>query len=257
MSASSEPGPGPAEPPTAPGARARAVPLAKPARPGGASSVLLAVAVAGLALVAATDLLSVFAGVRLRGVVDGDTDFLTAPQQELDDAASFYDSVARYQVIAYVPCAIAFVAWFFHMRRLTGPLAPDRFRHGPGWAVAAWLIPFANFLLPYRVATDMWRAATPLPSEGTPYRERLWPIRLWWALFVLGILYNRVAGTKYDDAETLTDIDSGVAQYMVADALNIVAAAAAVHFAVRLTRMQRRKAAEGPRPAPPFTGAPL
>jgi hypothetical protein len=257
MSASSEPHQRPAGPPAEPGERAWAAASVPRVAPGRASSVLLAVAVAGLALVAVTDLVSIFAGVRLRGVMGGDTGFLTASQRELDDASDFYDAVARYQVIAYLPCAIAFVTWFFHMRRLTGPLAPDRFRHGTGWAIAAWFIPFANIWLPHRVATDMWRAATPLPSGQSPYRERLWPVHLWWALFAFGILFNRVAGTKYDDAEQWTDIRSAVTQYMVADTLNIAAAAAAVHFAVRLTRMQRRKAAEGPYLTPPFTGAAL
>ncbi|MFG1667059.1 DUF4328 domain-containing protein [Streptomyces sp. Y7] len=207
---------------------------------------LLVVAVAGLALAALCDVFSLFAGWRLRAVFEGDGGFLTAPQNDLESAASLYDTAARYQVIVYLPAAIAFVVWFFRMRRNTGLMAPDRFRNGPGWAIGAWLIPLANLWLPYRVAVDMWGAATPLPAEGERFRARLWPVNLWWGLFVFSVLFNRFAGTKYKNAETLTEIRDGVGQYMAADALHIAAAAAAMYFAIRLTTMQRFKAAEGP-----------
>ncbi|MFC5213515.1 DUF4328 domain-containing protein [Streptomyces coerulescens] len=206
----------------------------------------LVAAVAGLALVALCDVFSLVAGFRLRAVIDGDGGFLTAGQQDLDAAASLYDTAARYQVIVYLPAAIAFIVWFFRMRRATGLMAPDRFRNGPGWAIGAWLIPLANLWMPYRIAVDMWGAATPLPAEGERFRARLWPVNLWWGLFVLSILVNRFAGTKYRNAETLAEIRDGVGQYMAADVLHVVAAAAAMYFAVRLSTMQRLKAAEGP-----------
>ncbi|WP_228472857.1 DUF4328 domain-containing protein [Streptomyces cyaneochromogenes] len=183
-------------------------------------------------------------------MIDADGGFVAAPQQELDAAASLYETAGRYQVTVYLPAAIIFVIWFFRMRRNTGLMAPDQFRNGPGWAIGAWLIPLVNLWMPYRIALDMWGAATPLPAEGERYRARTWPVNLWWGLFVFSVLFNRYAGTKYKNAETLTEIKNAVVQYMAADVLHIVAAAAAVHFTVRLTAMQRLKATEGPfRPA--------
>ncbi|WP_369167542.1 DUF4328 domain-containing protein [Streptomyces sp. R28] len=221
-----------------------------PARAPASSLGLLAAAAGGLTLVALCDLFSLFAGFRLRAAIDADGGFVTASQQELEAASSLYETAGRYQVIVYLPAAIVFVVWFFRMRRNTGLLAPDQFRRGPGWAVGAWLIPLANLWMPYRIALEMWGAATPLPAEGERYRARTWPVNLWWALFAFSVLFNRYAGTKYKDAETLTEIRDGVVQYMAADVLHIVAAAAAVYFAVRLTAMQRLKAVDGPyRPA--------
>ncbi|MEU9050596.1 DUF4328 domain-containing protein [Streptomyces sp. NPDC048384] len=220
----------------------------RPLLPSGApasSRALLAVAAGGLALVALCDVFSLFAGFRLRAVIDGDGGFVTAPQQELDAAASLYDTAGRFQVMVYLPAAIVFVVWFFRMRRNTGLLTPDRFRNGPGWAIGAWLIPLVNLWMPYRVAFDMWGAATQLPAEGETHRTRVWPLNLWWALFVFSVLFNRYAGQKYRNAETLTEIKDAVGQYMAADVVHIAAAAAAIHFAVRLTAMQRRKAVEG------------
>ncbi|MGP2439346.1 DUF4328 domain-containing protein [Streptomyces sp. JW3] len=210
----------------------------------------------GLALSALADLFSLFAGFRYRAVVDGDAGFLTASEEELDAAASLYDTAARCQMVVLVPCAIVFVVWFFRMRRATGALAPDRFRSGPGWAIGAWLIPLANLWLPYRVAFDMWGAATVLPSDGGLPRTRLWPLNLWWGLFVAGILFSRIAGSEVDDAGTLAEVRDGVARYMVSDALHLLAAATAAYFAVQLTAMQRYKAVYGPYGAPPAQEAP-
>ncbi|MGW2055858.1 DUF4328 domain-containing protein [Streptomyces sp. NPDC001840] len=217
-----------------------------PGAPTAASHGLLAVAVAGLALAALSDLFSLFTEVRLRSVIDGDGGFAMAPQQELDAAASLYDTAAWFQAVVYLPCAIVFIVWFFQMRRKTGPLAPDRFRRGPGWAIGAWLVPLANFWMPYRIAFDMWGAATSLPADGERYRARVWPVNLWWGLFVSSMLLNWYAGRNYAAARTLTEIEEGVVLYTGADVLHILAAAAAVHFAVQLTSMQRLKAVEGP-----------
>ncbi len=211
-----------------------------------ASLGLLRAAVAGLAVVTLSDLFSLFAEIRYWAAIDGDDGFATVPQDKLEAVTSLYDTAARYQAIVYLPCAILFVVWFFQMRRKTGPLAPDQFRKGPGWAIGAWVIPLANFWMPYRVAFDMWGAATPLPADGERYRARVWPVNLWWGLFVLSTLSSWYAGREYQDAGMLTEIKDGLVLYTAADVTHIAAAAAAVYFAVQLTTMQRLKAAEGP-----------
>jgi hypothetical protein len=207
---------------------------------------LLAALSALLGVVALSDLFAVFAGARIRTLTAEDDGFAFVPQQDLDTATSLYQTAGNIQVIVYLPCAILFVVWFFRMRRDAGLLAPDRFRNGPGWAIASWFVPVGNLWMPYRVAVDMWGAATPLPTDGEPYRAPVWPVNLWWGLFVSSTLLSRFASSRYTDAESLTELRTAVTQYMAADVLEIAAAAAAVYFAVRLTAMQRLKATEGP-----------
>ncbi|MEV0976711.1 DUF4328 domain-containing protein [Streptomyces sp. NPDC049915] len=222
-------------------------PLPQGARP--SSRGPLIAAVAGLGAVALCDLFSLFAAARLRGLIKGDDGFRFADRQGLLDAYDLYETAHRWQVGAYLPCAVAFVVWFFLMRRATAPLGPDRFRNGPGWAIGAWAVPVGNLWLPYQVAIDMWYAATRLPADDEPYRAvRTWPVTLWWSLFVCGILLDRFSATRYHRTENLAELRGAVGQYMIGDVLNVAAAVAAVYFAVQLTAMQRRKATEG-RPA--------
>ncbi|KOU55103.1 hypothetical protein ADK57_45740 [Streptomyces sp. MMG1533] len=217
--------------------------------PGGvprSSRGLLALAAALLAAVALSDLFAVFVGARIYTLIDEDQGFVTGPQQELDAAYSLYQTAGNVQVVLYLPCAVLFVVWFFRMRRNTGLLAPDRFRRGPGWAVAGWLIPLVHFWMPYRVAVEMWGAAAPLPADGEPYRASIWPVNLWWGLFVSSTLFGRYAESRYDNADAVAEVRDAVMQYVAADVLDVAAAAAAVYFAVRLTNMQRLKVTEGP-----------
>ncbi|MGP4086691.1 DUF4328 domain-containing protein [Streptomyces sp. KR55] len=199
-----------------------------------------------LAAVALSGVFAVYAGVRLYTLIKGDFGFATAPQAQLDAAYSQYETAGKIQVCAYAPCAVMFIVWFFRMRRSTGLLAPDRFRNGPGWAIGAWFIPIANLWMPYRIALDMWGAASPLPADGESFRAPMWPVNLWWGLFVFNTLLSRYAARHFDRADTLVELRDAVMQYMVSDALEIAAAGAAVYFVVRLTAMHWRKTTEGP-----------
>ncbi|MGP4052504.1 DUF4328 domain-containing protein [Streptomyces sp. 2A115] len=199
-----------------------------------------------LAAVALSDLFAVYAGVREYTLIEEEGGFAFASQQELADADALYWTAGQLQGATFLACAIGFIVWFHWMRRYAGVLGPDRFRNGPGWAIGSWFIPLANFWMPYRIAVDMWGASTRLPADGEPYKVSFWPVNLWWGLFVTTTLFQRYAGQRYENAEALAEIRDAVLLVMVSDILEVAAAAAAVHFAVRLTAMQRLKAAEGP-----------
>ncbi|MFE5486614.1 DUF4328 domain-containing protein [Streptomyces sp. NPDC056527] len=207
---------------------------------------LLAGVSALLTAVAFSDLFAVYAGVRAYTLIDEDRGFALASQQELDDADALYQRAGHIQSVAFLVCAVVFIVWFYWMRRDGGVLGPDRFRNGPGWAIGSWFIPLANFWMPYRIAVDIWGASTRLPADGEPYKASFWPVNLWWGLFVTTTLFSRYAWRGYLDAEVASEVRDAVLLVMAADILDIAAAAAAVHFAVRLTAMQRLKATEGP-----------
>ncbi|MFF3847737.1 DUF4328 domain-containing protein [Streptomyces sp. NPDC002328] len=201
---------------------------------------------AGLALAAVSDLVSVYAGVRHFLEIDGDAGSVTLSQSELDAASSLSDTAVRWQGMVFLPCAIVFVLWFSRMRRATGPLAPDRFRDGPGWAVGGWIVPVVNLWMPYRVAFDMWAASTPVPRDGEDHRLRTWPLNLWWGLFVSAALFKVFGRIEYEKAETLPQLQDSLIWYAAADTLHMLSAPAAAYFAVQLTAMQRHKVSHDP-----------
>ncbi|MFC8711996.1 DUF4328 domain-containing protein [Streptomyces sp. NPDC057197] len=235
-------------------------PLSGPPPPSVPSRGFLVAALAGLALAALCDVFALVAGLRYHLATGEDGGLTLAAWRALDAAASRYDAAQRYQVVAFLPCAVAFIAWFHQMSRATGPLASGRFRFGTGWAVGGWFVPLANLWIPYRIAVDMWEAATPLPSEGDHHYPQIWPLKMWWALLVLSFPLGGLAKLSYDSAETMSDLRTGLELYFASDVLHLVAAGAAAYVVVRLTAMQRDKALYGPygkRSAPSSGAAPV
>lgn len=210
----------------------------------GAPRVLLAAVVALLAAVALSDLFAVYAEARTYALIDGDGGFAFAPADALDAAEALSRKAGVFHDMAFSLCVLVFIAWFHRMRRCAGALAPNGFTWGPGWAIGAWLVPLANFWRPFRIAVEMWTACVRPPvRSGEPAEVSFWPVNLWWGLFVLTGLTNAYTGRVQDRAETLGELKDALVQVMLSDALDVVAAAAAVHFAVRLTAGLRRRTA--------------
>ncbi|MEU2730233.1 DUF4328 domain-containing protein [Streptomyces griseoviridis] len=131
-------------------------------------------------LVALSDLYSVYTGARICTMIEGDRGFSFALVDAFDAAYTRYGTAATLPLVAYLPCAVVSVSWFHQLRRRIGLTAPDRFGDGPGWAIGSWLIPVGALWLPYRVALEMWSAATPASADGGVGRARNWPVHLWW-----------------------------------------------------------------------------
>jgi hypothetical protein len=88
-------------------------------------------------------------------------------------------------------------------------------RWGPGWAIGAWFIPFANFVIPYQVTVNARRGASPGQYGEDPVPG---VYTAWWLLFVAGELLSQVGGFHPSK-----DVDSLMT-------INLAAIASAVAF---------------------------
>ncbi|MFF3015682.1 DUF4328 domain-containing protein [Streptomyces sp. NPDC057939] len=206
-------------------------PLPTPAR--GTGRALLMGVCALLTASVAADLFSLYAGIRMHSEVLGDGGFLFVPEDRLATAEKLFSISDQFRALTMAACAAVFITWFHRMRRNAGALAPDRFRGGPGWAIGAWFVPFACFWMPYRIAVDMWTVGLRTAPAG---RSAFWPVNLWWGSFAGSVLLSAYGGMRYGRAEDLGALLDAVNVGIAADVLNVVAAGAAVHFAVRLSR---------------------
>ncbi|MGW6980944.1 DUF4328 domain-containing protein [Streptomyces sp. NPDC054932] len=198
--------------------------------PGPGRGLLVAVGVV-LAAAAVADLFSLYAGFRAHSAVEGDGGFAYLSEDRWEALYLLFSRVDQVRMPILVVCAAVFITWFHRARRSAGGLAPAGFRQGPGWAIGAWFVPVACLWLPYRIAVEAWTAGL-RGAEG-----RFWPVNLWWASFAGSFVLSRYADLRHRRAEDLGSFLDAVTLGMVADALSIVAAGAAVHFAVRLTHM--------------------
>ncbi|MFJ9372117.1 DUF4328 domain-containing protein [Streptomyces sp. NPDC101455] len=65
-------------------------------------------------------------------------------------------------------------------------------------------------------------------------------VNIWWTLWILSLLADRVSYLEYGDAAD--DIHAAVGQTLIHEAIHIAAAALAILVVLRLTRMQHEKA---------------
>jgi hypothetical protein len=63
-------------------------------------------------------------------------------------------------------------------------------RLSPGWAIGAWFIPLANFVLVYILFSDLWRSSDPSTTRGEGWRRLPGSplVRLWTVAYVGGAL---------------------------------------------------------------------
>ncbi|MFG2616751.1 DUF4328 domain-containing protein [Streptomyces sp. NPDC048507] len=213
---------------------------------------LLAVVVALLTAVALSDLLGVFADARSYVLIEGDGGFAFAPEGDYAAARLLADRAGLVHDMAFALCGLVFVLWFHRIRRRAGVLAPQGFTAGPGWAIGSWFVPLVNLWRPYRIAVEMWVACVrPAPGPGKPVRTSLWPVNLWWGLFVLTGLSSAATQRLRAGAGSLGELRAVLVPLMLHGVLETLAAAAAIHFAVQLTRAVRGG------PAGAQTGAPV
>jgi hypothetical protein len=113
---------------------------------------------------------------------------------------------------------VLFLVWF-HKAAVAARQLGRPARQTPGMAVAGWFIPFANFVLPARSATDFFR-------PGDPRRGSVAP---WWAAWLVATIATPLLMVGIG----LTGHDSGLdvlAVAVLAFVLWLAAAVAAIRF---------------------------
>ncbi|MEU5209948.1 DUF4328 domain-containing protein [Streptomyces sp. NPDC020742] len=160
--------------------------------------------------------------------------------QEIDQTDSLYRVCGIVQVAATLATAVVFVVWFHRARVNAEVFAPEYHTKARGWAIWAWFVPVANLWFPRRIAIDIWNASASANTRSAAL------LHWWWALWIVNLVFGRLASQRYANAGTPDEFEGAVAGLMASDGLNVVAAVLAVLFVRRLTRMQHEKALRGP-----------
>ncbi|MFJ1698003.1 DUF4328 domain-containing protein [Streptomyces sp. NPDC088252] len=210
-----------------------------------------------LAAVAVADLFAVAAGLNVRRVLgDGlDNGFATYDEAEATLADDLYAGAGALQLLMTLATAVVFIIWFRRVRLNAEVFDPGAQPMGPGWAVGAWFIPFANLVLPRRIAGGIWTASARTDPDGGRSTVPATVMNLWWGAWACSLIASRYTSQQYWKAEEPQEIIDAAGLLMATDALDLVAAVFAVLFVRKLTRMQGERAALGVypptvRPAP-------
>jgi uncharacterized protein DUF4328 len=155
------------------------------------------------------------------------------------------DATSIVQLVAYLIGAIIFIVWFHRAYGNLAVLGVQRPRHGRGWAIGGWFVPFANIFLPKQLANDVWRAGDPELRPGDPAwqtRPVAPVLHWWWAFWLLSNGAAGLAGNLMADAETLEAFRGAVIADAISQVLGIVSALAAIVVVKRATARQEARA---------------
>ncbi|MFJ6478947.1 MULTISPECIES: DUF4328 domain-containing protein [unclassified Streptomyces] len=199
------------------------------------------------ALVIGFDVFGVYVDWNSRSILERLlADSAAVSDAELDQADRLAVRAGMFQGQAAIVTGIVFIIWFLRVRTNAEVFAPGAEKLPRGWAIGAWFIPFANLVLPYRIAVTTWISSTPFGADGQQRWFRLTLVNLWWGTFVLAKALGWYGGRSYASAETTEGVRDAVTTMLAADLIDIVAAVLAVLFVRRLTAMQHARAARGP-----------
>ncbi len=144
-------------------------------------------------------------------------------------------------ILSLFPAAIVWLVWQHRSHRNLRGLGLDGLGYSPGWAVAWWIIPIANFVMPYLAMRELWKGSDPnAGAVGWRMLDNTLLLPLWWAGRLAAQLSWQVGGAVGDPG----DIPSLLAQSRWSIAAGLVIAAwgvLAVVIVQRITARQQQK----------------
>ncbi|WP_261399507.1 DUF4328 domain-containing protein [Streptomyces misionensis] len=201
--------------------------LRSPAGLGLATAVLLGAAVAADLFACVADLGEMNAAQDLMGGAGADV---------VHRADTLYGVAGVTQGSTLVATVVVYLCWLWRVRVNAEVFRPDGHRLKRGWVIGGWFCPIVNLWFPRRIVLDSWTASVP-PGA----RVRSAPVNAWWTLWILGLLLDRPAATRFDNPDTPARLASAARLMLVSDALDAAAGILAVVVVVHLTRMQRHR----------------
>ena len=154
---------------------------------------------------------------------------------DLDDADDVVSAMASVLGVISLAILVVYIVYTWRASKNTELWDSSPRTWTPGWTIAGWFIPIANFVIPGLVMSDLWQR-TPEPSPNPEYGRRnstgiIW---FWWVAFVIGYV-----GSRLDiDPDTLSAARS---QDWINIVASIVLAASAIPLIAIVRTLARRQ----------------
>jgi len=146
--------------------------------------------------------------------------------------------------LVVISIVVLWLVWQYRGQANLEALGVADRRFSPGWAVGWWFIPFADFVMPARTMSELWRASDPT-AGAIEWRSRpLTPlIAVWWTALLLNIPLSSLAASAAPRPRP-TLHQAIVQQWfaLAATGVVVVAAGAAIVLVRRITdRLERKR----------------
>ncbi|HEX9236311.1 MAG TPA: DUF4328 domain-containing protein [Actinomycetota bacterium] len=177
----------------------------------------------------------------------------TATVHGVDVAGSGVDALALATFLTVlVAGGVSWLMWQYRAHANLISLRVEQRRYSPQFAVAWWLIPLANLVMPLLVTIELWKASGARRNEGAVWKEQPTPPLLiaWWVFWVARIpIGAAVAAVAPARNATTQQLLTRAYLGLASDATLIVAGIVAIAVVLGIQRRQDR--AQEPAMEPP------
>jgi len=177
----------------------------------------------------------------LNDLIDGNLNLDTAQRaRDADDLVGAATAITGLLILALF---VLVIIWTFRAAKNNDALGRQYPRLKPGWAIAGWLIPLANAVIPILVLQDLWRGS----ERSTPRFDPSWRSNrgsallgwFWAALIVSQIRFGFGTDTAHiNDPSELRDLRGHDVTAIVGMVVTIVAAILAIQVFRKLCDRQ-------------------
>jgi hypothetical protein len=160
-----------------------------------------------------------------------------------DAAAEAFDrntsSVSSFGLVVVIATALLFLAWLSRSVENVPPLRGGTPKESPRASIIWWFIPFASFVMPYRVVADLYRR---MLSTARPGDASVAIVVIWWLCFLGQGLLGRLSSLL--PVTTLAALRESVSLSLASSTVELTAAVLAIVVVRRIQHGADRRAGE-------------
>jgi hypothetical protein len=114
--------------------------------------------------------------------------------------------LAVLKALTYLATAATFLVWFHRAYRILPSLGATQLGYSPGKRCGKFFRSFRNFVRPFRVMSEIWRASDPSVDNGWSWIGLKTPVlpRFWWGLFLLDNLVGSISAKASESGASVT-----------------------------------------------------
>jgi hypothetical protein len=171
----------------------------------------------------------------INDLIDGRLDFGTV--RRAHDADHLVGAAVGIMIFLSIVILVLMIIWMYRAAKNHEALGRPHPRFKPGWAIAGWLIPFANLVIPVLMLQDLWRGS----DVSTPRLDSSWRankgsglVGWYWAALLLS--YVRYGVGRSDARLAVADQLRDVRTHDGSGIFGMVATIAAAILAIQVLR---------------------
>jgi hypothetical protein len=189
--------------------------------------------------------LALLASLYARGVVNDYADGTISDEEFLAGFGIYFAAAAGAGVVQ-LATGVVTIIWQWRLVKNTEQMNRPGTTFGPGWAIAGWLIPCVNFVIPYLQLRELWKGSDWSYPAGDPrWKEApVGPVLpMWVAAWIANAVVTAYAqfgasATSGDDLDAVADQFSDLVTAAVPGYL--IAIAAALMFLIVVQQLTER-----------------